>query len=70
MQPGMLTLTTLKYLCINYGDQRVFFNLKSSYINVLVSSDSFQHPCYGSAAIINILILSVRERLRTSDFDV
>ena len=25
-----LTLTALKSVCINYGDQRVFFNLKSS----------------------------------------
>ena len=25
----ILTFTTLKYVCINHGDQRVFFNLKS-----------------------------------------
>ena len=35
-----LTLTTLKYLCINHGDQRVYFNLKSVYI-FLVSSFCF-----------------------------
>ena len=26
----VLTLTTLKYFCINHGDQRVLFNLKTS----------------------------------------
>ena len=56
----ILTLTALKYLCLNHGDQRVFqFKI---IINVLVSSFWFIWIpiCYGCAAVRNILILSVR----------
>ena len=35
-----LTLTTLKYFCLNHGDLKVFFNLKII-INVLVGSFRF-----------------------------
>ena len=40
-------------------------------INALVSfSDSFEYPCYGSMAVSNILILSVREPTIDSESDV
>ena len=43
-----LTLTTLKYFCINHEDQRFFFQFEII-INVLVSSFRFIWiPCYGS----------------------
>ena len=72
-----LTLTTLKYFCINHGNQRSFFQFEII-INVLVLSASFEYLCYRSMAIINILILSAREpslyvriwRILTSDSDV
>ena len=35
-----------------------------------VLSDSFEYLCYGSTAIINIVTLSVRDRLYTSESDV
>ena len=38
----LLTLTTLKYFSINYGDQRIFFNLKSSQLSYLALSDPFE----------------------------
>ena len=50
----------LNYFCINHGDQRFFFNLKSSYSSLLAVSASFEYLCYGSTTIINILLLSVR----------
>ena len=37
----------------------IFFNLKSSKMSSLALSDSFEYLCYGSTAIINLLILSV-----------
>ena len=57
-----LTLEALKYFCIKNGDQKCFFNLKSSYMSLLALSASFEYLCCGSTAIINILILSVRDR--------
>ena len=53
-----LTLTALKYFCIDHGEQ-VFFNLKSSWLSLLALSFSFKYPCYGSLTVRNILILSV-----------
>ena len=35
-----------------------------------VLSDSFEYLCYGSTAIINIVSLSVHDRLYTSESDV
>ena len=62
-----LTAKALNYFCISYGEQRVLKSL----------SDSFEYLCYGSTAIINILLLlwgstfDVRIwRLQTSDSDV
>ena len=59
MRKHALALITLKYFCINNGDQS-FFSI-CIMINVLVGSALlFEYLCYGSVAIINILILSVR----------
>ena len=55
----MLNLTALKYLSINHGDQRSFFNLKSSYMYYSALSASFEYLCYGSMAIIMHLFISV-----------
>ena len=58
----LYTLITLKYYCINHGNQSLgFFNFEIT-TNVLVNcvSVSFIYLCYGSTAIRNILILSVR----------
>ena len=41
-------LTALKYFCINHGDQRIFFNLKSSLKSLLCISASFEYLCYCS----------------------
>ena len=46
----------LKYFRINHGDQIVF-----QFEIILVLSDSFESLCYGSTAIINILVHTVRE---------
>ena len=64
-----LTLTTLKYLCINHGDQRRFFKFEIiDILDVLVSSSaSFEYICYGSTAITNILIILVRGPSLESD---
>ena len=43
-----LILKTLKYLYINHGDQRVFFNLKSSKMSWLALSGLFENLGYGS----------------------
>ena len=40
---SMLALTTLKYFCINHGDQRVIINFKSSYSFHLALSDSSEN---------------------------
>ena len=52
----MLTPTTLNYLCLTHGDQRGF------QFEIIINAFSalFEHLCYGTTAIINILILSVR----------
>ena len=69
-----LTLKTLKYVCINHGDQRVFLNLKSSYI--LVSSFSFiwipMLLIYGYYKYFYFTLNNARIiwRLQTSDSDV
>ena len=47
-------ISTLKYLCMNHKDARVFFNLKLSKISQLALSVSFEYQCYGSIAIIII----------------
>ena len=49
---GSLTLRLRKYFYIN---RKEFFQFEII-INVLVSSDSFEYPCYWSTAIINFLI--------------
>ena len=55
-----LTPEVLKYFYTNHGDQRVLFQFEII-INVLVSYlASFEYLCYGSTAIINISILTVR----------
>ena len=52
------TLITLKYFCINHGDQRVLFLLEI-FINFLALSTSYEYLCYESTVII-FLILSVQ----------
>ena len=48
-----LTLTMLKMLCINHGNQMSQLDL----------SASFEYLCYGFLAIINILLFQYRDRL-------
>ena len=43
----LLNITALKYLCIHHGDQRGFFNLKSSKMSYFSLSASFEYLCYG-----------------------
>ena len=62
-----LTLTAPEYACINHIDQRDFFNLKSSQTSSLALSALFEYLCYGSIAIINVLILLVRGSPYTSE---
>ena len=38
--------------------------IKSSFMSYLSVSNSFEHLCYGSRAVINILIISSNERVR------
>ena len=45
-------------------------NLKSSQMSWLALSALFEYICYGSTAILNILILSVRGPSSASDSDV
>ena len=51
----------LEYYCMNHEDQRLFFNLKSSYIDF---PPSFEYLCYRSTVIIKrprlILVPSLR----------
>ena len=54
-----LTLTTLKYVCINHGDQRVFINLKLSKRSYSAVSALFECLCYWSKSILHFFILSV-----------
>ena len=63
--------STLKYLCMNYGDQRVF--LIWIHINVLVGSFRFfEYLCYGSTAIIHIFfsVGTVFRRQNPTSWDV
>ena len=53
-----LIRTMLKFFCLKHGDP-VFFLFEIN-LNVLVLSGSFEYLCCGFAAIINILILSLR----------
>ena len=50
---SVFILKVLKYVCINHGDQRSFFDLKSSQMSWIVFSASFDCLCYGSTATIN-----------------
>ena len=53
-------LLCLRYFCINHGDQRFFFNLKSSEMSYLALSASFEYLCYESKAIRYIFTLTLR----------
>ena len=65
----IITLTALKYLCINdHGDQG--FLQFEIIINIFVSSFPFEYLCRGSTAIINNFTLKCGDRLQTSEFDV
>ena len=46
-----ISLTTLKYFCINNGDQRVLSHHKCLSLGLYAS---FEYLCYGSMVIINI----------------
>ena len=71
-------LTPLNYFCLSRGDQRVSFNLKSSKISLVALPGLFEYLCYGSSALIIIIIPSARGpalyvriwRLQMSDSDV
>ena len=58
-----LTFITLKYFCINHGDQRVFsiWNHHSA---------SFEYLCYGATTVINIYFYSAGIDCLTSNSDV
>ena len=58
MNRHTLNLTTLKYYCINHGDQRIFLNFKSSQMSQLVRSASLDYLCYRSTAIIYFTFFS------------
>ena len=62
----MLTLETLKYFCINSGDQRVFFNFIMSQAAL---SASFEYLYYVSSSIVN-MFSHCWDRLETSESDV
>ena len=57
-----LALTALKYFCINYRDQRVFFKFEITR-NALVLSALFEYLCYESTAIV-ILYASAAKRAK------
>ena len=44
----------------NHYHTEIFFQFEITISGLVSSSDSFEYLCYGSTAIINILILSVR----------
>ena len=65
-----LTLTTLKYVCINQETKCLFFNLKSSYMSFFLAiTASFEYLCW-STDITNILIFQCADRLSTSEYDI
>ena len=57
-----LTLTALKYICINHGEQQII-------INVLDTCSSFciKYLCYGFIVIINISFVQVKVGRSTRD---
>ena len=48
------------HFCTNHGDQKVFFNSKSSKMSWLTLPDSFEYLCYGSTTITHSFTLTVR----------
>ena len=59
-----LTTNALKYFCVNEETKAFFFQFESIIIIVL------EYLCYGSTAIINILLFDFCDRLQNSDSDV
>ena len=52
-------ITTLKYFCINHGEQRLLFSIWN-HNKCLSFSASFEYICYGSTAIIIFVFLSLQ----------
>ena len=50
---------TAEYFLKKHGEQRGFFNLKSSKLSYSALSDSFEYLCYGSGTIINMFTVTV-----------
>ena len=55
-----LTLTMLKYFCVNQEDQSFFQKFFWNYHKCLTS---FEYLCYESMTIINVLLFQCRDQL-------
>ena len=64
---GSEKVKVLNFFYENHGDQRVFFNLKSS-MSYLAVSVAFEYVCYGSTVIRNSFTLTARRS--TSDVKI